>query len=61
MNLQPLSASLAGEMLAAGWSSDEVAAMYLCGCGYPDEVALYQPRNHPVKVCGSCWGNGHWM
>ena len=61
MNVQSLPASLAGEMLAAGWSSDEVAAMHLCECGSLEEPAMYQPRNHPVMVCGSCWGDGHWM
>jgi hypothetical protein len=61
MNVQPLPAPLAGELLAAGWSVSEVAEMHLCECGSLEEAAMYQPRLHPVKVCGSCWESGHWM
>lgn len=61
MNTLALTPEMQATMLEAGFSASEVAEMHMCECGSPDEVALYKPSRHPVKVCGSCWEDGHWM
>ena len=48
-------------MMEAGYTALEVSQMYMCECGEPDEVALYKPSSHPVKVCGGCWTRFCWM